>query len=308
MPRSGRRKKGVSSPPDTGSITASTHGDLRRWAQSAGLTEDTIKTLITAGFDTIRAIRLIREQDIVILQLATLGQSRLLEEGVAELNKQDNPSPSAPVIQEPGVANLADLLASCDIEDSGADSKRTQNSLQPDQDPRLYLRGDLKGQNDDSLKIVDFISSREEVIEEELAQGADGTSFLVRKSKKKIQAHDVTPAEWITANARIQHTLMSTGQLQGDSMIDYMGYTAKIGQYATLYTWTSVMTFDAAYRQLQAAFSCRWGSESQHLVNIYLKRRQTTSSSPSDQRQQRSTGRTSQSTSVKPQGPFTQDG
>ena len=100
--------------------------------------------LITAGFDTLHAIQLLCKQDIVISQLATLGQSRLLAEGVAEIKK--NGTIRHPLILESGVANLASLLASCDIEDSGADSqsKRNQNSFQPDQDLRLYLRSNLK--------------------------------------------------------------------------------------------------------------------------------------------------------------------
>ena len=165
------------------------------------------------------------------------------------------------------------MLATCaKVEE---DRPTASKPATPDQDPRLYLRGDIRGEVV-CLRIVDFVPNiaHEESTEEEIGHGENGTTIFVRKTKKKLTPQEVSPAQWITANARIQFELMSSGTLNDEDVTDYLGYTAKIGQYATLYTWQSVMAFDAAYRQSQAALGFRWGSESQHLVNLHLKRRQ----------------------------------
>ncbi len=166
------------------------------------------------------------------------------------------------------VGNLSDLLAS---NVPAAADPISAMDRPVDNNPRILLQPEIPGE---CLKIVDFVPKLDDLhVEEELAHSADGTTMYVRKGPKRIQAHEVSPAQWIVANARIQHALMTSGDLPPHDIADYLGYTAKIGHYATLYTWQSVMNFDCAYRQSQAALRFRWGSESQHLVNIHLKRR-----------------------------------
>ena len=40
----------------------------------------------------------------------------------------------------------------------------------------------------------------------------------------------------------------------------YIGYTSKFGKLASIYTWQSVMDYDEAYRQMQAAMRFRVGT------------------------------------------------
>jgi len=292
---------------------STTDEEFTEWTNSAGISTATIVKLRQAGFTTLRAVKLLREQDIIMLQLDTLAENRLLEQAVDDLKsppciQTQRPTPSADADISPPIASLADLLSGCSPE--SAPTSATAASL--DQDPRLLLQPESTGEG---LRIVNFIPKPFEdntAEEEEFAQTADGTTMFVRKAGKRILAHEVSPAQWIVANARIQHALMTAGQLSPQAVPDYLGYTAKIGHYATLYTWQSVMAFDHAYRQSQAALNFRWGTEAQHLVNVHLKRRQVAPSTSGGgvkttpmTRRQRPNG---MSVPPKAQGPFTKDG
>jgi hypothetical protein len=283
---------------------------VERWATAAGLTNDTIRILMETGFDSIRSAKLIRDDDIVLMQL-TLGQARLLEQAVQELQRTEASNTAAPISsaasshQVTHFGNLSDLLAGCESGPTNMSaSAHPPSAVAPDQDPRLYLRSEVQGEG---LRICDFIpmQSRDEVVEEEIVHGDGGTTIIVRKQGKRRTSQDITPAHWITANARIMHELMNSGKLKGEAISDYLGYTAKIGQYATLYTWQSVMDYDKAYRQSQASLCFRWGSDSQHLANLYLKRRQETSAPKVDVTRPRYTPSQKVNQTA---GPFTQDG
>ena len=56
--------------------------------------------------------------------------------------------------------------------------------------------------------------------------------------------------------------------------MDYLAYTAKVGDLANRYSWISVMLYDNEYRGLQAAYNFRWGSDIPHLTTVCLKERQ----------------------------------
>ena len=71
--------------------------------------------------------------------------------------------------------------------------------------------------------------------------------------------------------------LIETGRLSGQGTLDYLAYTAKVGEMATRYTWSSVLGYDHQYRASQAAYGFRWGCDSQHLATIALRERQTPS-------------------------------
>jgi hypothetical protein len=69
-------------------------------------------------------------------------------------------------------------------------------------------------------------------------------------------------------------TLIQRGQLSSQGVIDYLAYTAKVGEMAARFTWPSVLQYDDQYRSHQAAFLFRWGSDCQHLALVALQERQ----------------------------------
>lgn len=53
--------------------------------------------------------------------------------------------------------------------------------------------------------------------------------------------------------------------------MDYMAYTANIGELATKYTWPSVIQYDDDYRVHQFDFKYPCGSDSPHLTAVNLE-------------------------------------
>lgn len=89
--------------------------------------------------------------------------------------------------------------------------------------------------------------------------------------------------------------LIETGRLSGRCIVDYLAYTAKLGEMASRYTWSSVLAYDHQYRVSQAAYGFRWGSDSQHLAMVALRERQPTNHQQhADRRQQSRPTRPSQ--------------
>ena len=101
---------------------------------------------------------------------------------------------------------------------------------------------------------------------EEISLGPGATLKLTSGTKPKL--HAVSPAMWIAANARIMAALYGSGNLDHGA-----AYTAKIGELASRYTWASVLAYDQEYRRRQAAARFRWGSDSQHLCTVLLKKK-----------------------------------
>lgn len=136
-----------------------------------------------------------------------------------------------------------------------------------DLDPCVFLN---TRSGETALQITDFVSFRDDVEHDdiELREG-----IVLRLAKQKPKLDTVSPAQFLAANSRILARLIESGRLAGQGIIDYLAYTAKIGEMATRYTWSSVLTYDHQYRQSQAAYGFRWGSDSQHLALVALKER-----------------------------------
>ena len=139
-----------------------------------------------------------------------------------------------------------------------------------DLDPQVYLGNSVAG-NVKVKCIVDYIPRSATVHEEEIDLG-NGVTFRV-KGGGKLKLDLITPAQWTTANARILAEYIKDGQGDSRFTLDYLSYTAKIGELATRYTWSSVIQFDDDYRRRQAEFGFRWGSDSPHSSQLLLRER-----------------------------------
>ena len=121
-----------------------------------------MEKLTSMGFNSLRAVALIRDHDIVLLQLDTLGQARLLEHAVAKLQSQAEVASSTGPVQEDvidaaagwvdnPVGNLPELLGGLKT----AETPVITHHKSPEQDPRLFLQG--SNSNGESLRIVDYL-------------------------------------------------------------------------------------------------------------------------------------------------------
>jgi len=73
---------------------------------------------------------------------------------------------------------------------------------------------------------------------------------------------NISPAQWISANARIMAALLSQGKLLYHQIPNYLAYTAKIGDLALRYSWQSVLLYDSEYRYRQTQHQFDWDKDS----------------------------------------------
>lgn len=138
------------------------------------------------------------------------------------------------------------------------------SSMRLDLDPQRYLGGKA---NVKYRRICDFIPS---LASDDVEEFDMGPFVMKMNGSSKTKRDAVSPAQWISANARI------LGEVAKESMcmstvLDYLSYTSKIGEYATRFTWASTLVYDDEYRKTQAQYGFRWGSDTPHVAQIFLR-------------------------------------
>ena len=53
--------------------------------------------------------------------------------------------------------------------------------------------------------------------------------------------------------------LRQIGRLSDDQRDYYLSYTVTISDFADSYTWSSILSFDHMYREMQTAHNLQWG-------------------------------------------------
>jgi hypothetical protein len=146
-----------------------------------------------------------------------------------------------------------------------------------DLNPHVYLdvpSDDATPQGNKYRAIVDFIPKNVRSSDEEV-EIAKGVVLKMKANFNKVRLDQVTPAQWVAANSRIMADIIQKecGTDIKTFVLDYLAYTAKIGELATKFTWSSVMRYDDEYRTRQSCFGFPWGSDSPHMLTVNLDRR-----------------------------------
>jgi hypothetical protein len=139
-----------------------------------------------------------------------------------------------------------------------------------DLDPRVYLQ---KPTSSKYRPIVNYVSTASHVSDEEVSIGEGVTVRIAGQNRKKPRLENVTPAQWVAANSRILAELIEVDGCDMDTVLDYLSYTTKVGELANRFTWQSVMVYDDQYREKQARFGYRWGSDSPHIATVVPEER-----------------------------------
>jgi len=267
--------------------------ELSEWLRTEGVLDSVIRELEGQGFTSRRFFHLLGEQDVVDMGIKPLAQRKLLVDligapGMATSSEQQTPAQlipaqpnpthsasSVPPVTTDGICGqLSDLFRSLP-------STTSDTVPQQQQQQALNTAGEVATVNPfyhlinpsrpKYHQIVKFIRLYDEESVEEEVWG-DGQRKLVFKAgtrTKKLQ--DVNPMQWCGANVRIMMELLREGELQPQSIPDYLAYTAKISDLASVYEWRSVLQYDDLYRRMQAENGFRWGSESPHVDRLCLR-------------------------------------
>ena len=118
-------------------------------------------------------------------------------------------------------------------------------------DPRVYLDKHRPGAVK-VLRIADFIPGGAKTEEIDLG----GATIKLKEGRSRLKLDQISPSQWITANARIMGQLRSSGSLGPEEVTDYLA---------------DVVLYDNDYRECQAVYQFRWGSDSPHLATVHLR-------------------------------------
>lgn len=241
------------------------------------LSKDTSEVLQKEAFTSSTAIKGLTADIIDSLPLK-LGEKAALKVAIMELHKMSpvvsgpvpivsNSVPSGSVPEPARAQNLDNLLGSLSI-GGGGDSG--VNAGAGAFDPQAWLRVN-RPNGETALLIPDFLPTTECLEEVALSAG----SSVCFKTGQKTKLTQVAPSQWISANARIMASLIQKGRISSTAQqLDYLAYTAKVGELAGRYSWVSVLHYDNEYRLQQAAGGFRWGADSQHLATTLLREKQ----------------------------------
>lgn len=239
------------------------------------LDKDVVVALETEKIVTMTSMMGLRETDIDALSLKR-GDASALRRAVGLLQAENGGGPmsvTSPVVPQGVSAERSPSMLMHDLLGTPSVLQDTEHKVSErvDLDPQVYL-STKRPQGEKAHIIVDFLPATENVEEVALIPGTS----LYLKTGTKTKLREVSPAQWMSANARIMARLLDEGRLNGTGIKDYLSYTAKVGELACRFTWTSVLVYDNEYRQQQAAASFRWGSDSQHLSTTLLKEKPVT--------------------------------
>jgi len=268
------------------------------WARKVGLNRKTTAILRDNDLVSKVALSLIAEVDVVDIGL-TLGQRKVLVSAIQEFKACDKTSmvdrPQSTVLHQDSVGQnvettLDQLITSMTSNTPAATSSATgivhnlgisltdhQNANTPSQyegqradlDPLVYLAN----QNPDYLDIVDFVPQTSITSNNSLEQtvsSRDGVNLVLKTGPRKPKLHEVDQAMYMAASSRILAHMLNSGKLSSTQTAHYLAYMVKIGMLAQRYQWHSVLVYDREYRKMQAAYKFPWGSDTQHLAQVYL--------------------------------------
>ena len=268
--------------------TRSSAFSFGEWCKAAALSTSSRKLLKDNGIVEKKTLVLMTPADVLALQMP-LGQQVLLRAALADLGNesfQDNESESAPSRPASPVSSRQDPQP--DSRGSAPESAQTVSLLDagkaldallaagdptqapyalpevakiPEYNPRVHLT--LKATNKKAAKIFNFLPDKvKERIQRSrrdrlwVLKGEDGSLSMQTRDP---EVFSITPTEWNAANARIMAHLLETGDLAPRDIDLYLAYTVQINEMYELYEWTSILSFDGRYRELQAQHGFAWG-------------------------------------------------
>lgn len=258
-------------------------------AKDIGLKDATLEALLKEDIDTTAVLASMQESDIEKLNL-TMGQHRLVCSWIKKLTVKPKPKPSTTIDlqhKEPTEQHPATT-------ESLAKNPELEAEVQAYMEKAGQLNGLFSSQGAASastsqgatattgkpLLIPDFVTYSRGSYEDEEQEVMNGQpwSIYVKNSKSTVKPRpeDVTMAQWIGANSRIQLELIQRGDLASPAArAAYLRYTSQIGDFAQTSTWPSLMLLDHEFRKRQAKEGFAWDDMENlwKLVYFYLEKR-----------------------------------
>ena len=124
------------------------------------------------------------------------------------------------------------------------------------------------------IDFVAFANATHGDEETELLSDNNGTSIVMKNSRRKSKIQEVTLSQWVPANARIMSKLIADGTFYDPrDLLDNLEYTSRVGDLVQTHTVPSVMLFDNKFWQDKAAAGSRWSECNCHACLFHLEKR-----------------------------------
>lgn len=242
--------------------------NFEEWTLERLFTKDTIQKLTKEDCTTFEAITSLSEADIVDLKL-TIGQKNALTQGVRNLRRsvgqtvddKDKHVDTKTLSQDDDLNNLLKSLGDSHLKDIF--SAATKQDEQGERSSSSLTK---------ALLIPDYLSKHIYSDQKEKILSVKGdTELFLRTQKTKKKPEEVSLPEWIAANARILRKLINDEKIDKRGILDYLDYTIQVGDYAQLYTTSSLMMLDDAHRRRVADEGEDWTRVSEHQFRFLLR-------------------------------------
>ena len=265
--------------------------DFDKWAEEFSLSTQTVDKLKEEDANCLVILQALQESDIADFGL-NIGQKAVLRAAVSSLKVDVKPAPSTlggiPISQIPSSQpsavdrekELNDLLSSLKSEvlpGMTASASKDNADYGSGYNPyKLDFPVDHSSCNKRVLRIPDFVTkNRDAHDDEDVDEVVKGGRLLIRKDNKP-KVSEVTLPEWISANARILKKLIEQKEIVSlEQVIEYMEYTAKLGDHAVKNTIASVMRYDDKFRSEQVEKARKWDEDDPFLMHNNLEKRQS---------------------------------
>ena len=266
--------------------------DYKLWCSDQDLKPEVVAELIDCGFESIRALSLMRDEDIEDMDIRPRAQIRLLQEAISTAKQQVTKAKknSGKEVGASGVVSLHSgvpkpipemtidsLLSHLPVQDGGRQiGEPAPKIVRPEYDPTFHL---MAGKNNGAickpLEIIDYVGMSvkiDQINEEIVSEVGENHSLILKTGPKKPKYDSLTVWQWCLGAIRIQDELVRLGRLPTE--IDrrhYWGYICKVLELNSRYEWQSILEFDKEYRSHQARFEFAWGTEITHLCSVQLR-------------------------------------
>lgn len=199
------------------------------------------------------------EEEKLRIQIAVAEKQKQIQELQTQL-AQFQP-PNAPVAsplpkESSGLLNLKDLSKNKDLEDAlnllkdnhlDFLDKPAEPKIQPPQEKGKYF------------SIADFVTKPNQ--------------SSAANSDKVKRIEEVSPAQYMSANARILHKMIVEDATDTQDILKYLKYTAKVGDYLQTSDTSSVMLLDYEHRRQVGEEDREWDNIDSDKVYFHLKNR-----------------------------------
>ena len=242
--------------------------------KTAGFTDKSVAILRENDFSSVGSLKLLAQDSSALSELGFTIQQRLLMKQYLAVNakiaasEETTPIPVVDLTTAGPGAPLQGFLQAAQQAThvtTGAQHTGTIN------DPQVYL---MKGGCSSKSKyrdIVDFVNLVPPLVEEKVIYGENGVEMLLRSGSRRPQLENISVEEWCLANTRIMHEMLEEGELNMNSIKDYMAYTVKVCDLFKRFDKVSVIAYDREYRYLQSVYEFRWATDAPHLHTTRLR-------------------------------------